>query len=90
MPSMKNTPARQKAQAKYNSKPEQKKRRAQRNAARRKMIAAGKARKGDGRDVAHKNGNPKDNKSSNLKMQSPSKNRSFARTSGAKKKNPKS
>lgn len=79
---------RQKAQAKYNSKPEQVKRRTSRNAARRKMIAAGKARVGDGKDVAHKNNNPKDNKSSNLTMQSKSKNRSFARNSrgGHKKK----
>ena len=42
------TPARQRAQKKYNAKPEQKKRRAQRNAARRKMIASGRAKKGDG------------------------------------------
>lgn len=79
---------RQKAQAKYNSKPEQVKRRTARNAARRKMIAAGKARVGDGKDVAHKNNNPKDNRASNLKMQSPSKNRSFARNArgGHKKK----
>lgn len=73
------TKARQKAQAKYNSKPEQKKRRAARNAARRKMIAAGKARKGDGKDVAHKNNNPKDNRASNLAIQSKAKNRSFPR-----------
>lgn len=81
---------RQKAQAKYNSKPEQIKRRAQRNAARAKMIKAGKARKGDGKDVAHKNGNPNDNRSSNLVMQSKKKNRSFARTKTAGKKNPRS
>lgn len=78
--------ARQKAQAKYNSKPEQKKRRAARNAARRKMIKAGKARKGDGRDVAHKDNNPRNNKRSNLKMQSKAKNRSFARTKTARRK----
>jgi hypothetical protein len=80
------TKARQKAQAKYNSKPEQVKRRTQRNAARRKMIAAGKARKGDGKDVAHKNNNPHDNRSSNLAMQSKAKNRSFARTKTARRK----
>lgn len=80
------TEARRKAQAKYNSKPEQVKRRASRNAARRKMIAAGKARKGDGKDVAHKNNNPLHNSSSNLTMQSPSKNRSFARTKTARRK----
>lgn len=89
MASQKNTKARQKAQAKYNKKPEQKKRRAQRNAARAKMIKEGKARKGDGKDVAHRNGNPKDNSSSNLTMQSKKENRSFARTKTAGKRNPK-
>lgn len=73
------TKGRQAAQAKYNAKPEQKKRRASRNAARREMIKAGKARKGDGKDVAHKNNNPKDNRKSNLTMQSKAKNRSFPR-----------
>ena len=38
-------------------------------------------------DVAHKNGNPKSNGSKNLAVQSKSKNRSFARTKKAKKKN---
>ncbi len=83
MPSQKNTKARQRAQKKYNAKPEQKKRRAQRNAARAKMIKEGKARKGDGKDVAHRNNNPKDNSSSNLTMQSKAKNRSFKRNSNA-------
>jgi len=80
------TEARRRAQAKYNSKPEQKKRRAKRNAARRKMIASGKARKGDGKDVAHLNNNPRDNRASNLQMQSRAKNRSFARTKTARRK----
>ena len=52
-----------------------KKRRAGRNAARRKMISAGKAKKGDGKDVHHKDRNPMNNKSSNLKVTSKSKNR---------------
>jgi len=51
------------------------------------MVAAGKARKGDGKDVAHKNGNPKDNRKSNLTTQSKSKNRSYKRTKSAGKKN---
>ncbi len=80
------TEARQRAQAKYNSKPEQVKRRTARNAARRKMVAAGKARKGDGKDVAHLNNNPKNNSSKNLQMQSKSKNRSFPRNSKAQRK----
>jgi hypothetical protein len=75
--------------ANYQGKPEQKKKRASRNAARAKMVKAGKAKKGDGKDVAHKNGNPKDNKTSNLTTQSKSKNRSYARTKSAGKKNPK-
>lgn len=83
--SQKNTPARQRAQAKYNAKPEQKKRRAQRNAARRKMIKAGKARKGDGKDVAHIDNNTANNGSSNLRMQSKAKNRSFKRNSKAQR-----
>lgn len=81
--SQKNTPARQRAQAKYNAKPEQKKRRAMRNAARRKMIKAGKAHKGDGKDVAHLNNNPHNNSASNLRMQSKAKNRSFKRNKKA-------
>lgn len=88
MAGLKNTEARQRAQAKYNAKPEQKKRRAARNAARRKMIAAGKARKGDGKDVAHRNGNPRDNRASNLTVQSKKQNRSYPRTRSAGKKNP--
>jgi hypothetical protein len=38
---------------KYQSQPEQKKNRAARNAARAKMMKAGKVSKGDGKDVAH-------------------------------------
>ncbi len=80
------TKGRQKAQAKYNSKPEQVKRRAQRNAARAKMVKAGKARKGDGKDVAHKDNNPHNNSASNLAMQSKAKNRSFPRNKKAQRK----
>jgi len=83
--SQKNTPARQRAQKKYNAKPEQKRRRAQRNAARRKMIAEGKARKGDGKDVAHKDNNTANNSSKNLAMQSKAKNRSFKRDKNARR-----
>ena len=79
------TEARRRAQRKYNSKPEQVRRRTARNAARRKMIAAGKARKGDGKDVDHKDGNPKNNSSSNLRMRSKSANRSIKRDKNARK-----
>ena len=88
--SQKNTKARQAAQRKYAAKPEQKKNRASRTKARRLMQRLGKDKKGDGKDVMHVNGNPKDSKKSNLKMGSPKKNRSYARTRGAHKKNPRS
>ena len=82
----KNTPARQKAQKKYNAKPEQKKRRAARNTARRRAIASGKVKKGSKKDIHHKDGNPKNNKKSNLAVTSRSKNRSLKRTkTGAKR-----
>ncbi len=64
---------------KYHSKPKQKKRRAQRNSARAKMVKAGKAKKGDGKDVHHKNRNTKDNRSRNLAVVSKRSNRSFKR-----------
>jgi len=60
---------------KYHSKPEQKRRRAARNAARRKMEREGKVKKGDGKDVDHKDRNPHNNSKSNLRVQSKSKNR---------------
>jgi hypothetical protein len=68
----------------YHSSPKQKKRRAQRNAARRKMVKAGKARKGDGKDIHHKSGNTRDNRASNLAAISKHKNRSFHRKGAAK------
>jgi hypothetical protein len=43
------------------------------------MIKAGRASKGDGKDVAHKNDNPKNNSLSNLALQSKRRNRSFKR-----------
>jgi hypothetical protein len=60
----------------YQGRPEQIKNRASRNAARRDMVAAGKAGKGDGKDVDHRDGNPRNNSRGNLKMTSPSKKRS--------------
>lgn len=72
--------------ANYHSKPSQKKKRAQRNAARRKMEKAGRARKGDGKDVAHKDNNTSNNGKKNLSVQSKSKNRSFARDKKARRK----
>lgn len=65
----------------YQGSEEQKKRRAKRNAARRDMEKAGKVRKGDGKDVAHKDNNPNNNSRKNLAVQSKSNNRSFKRNS---------
>ncbi|AJT60725.1 putative endonuclease [Citrobacter phage CVT22] len=73
-------------QRKYNSSPEQKKRRAERNASRRKMEKAGKARKGDGKDVDHRNHNTKDQSSGNLRMMSKGKNRAKNLGTGGRKK----
>jgi hypothetical protein len=70
---------------KYHKRPVQKKRRAKRNAARRKMTKAGKTRKGDGKDVHHKNRNPSDNRRKNLKVTSKRKNRSYPRPKARKK-----
>jgi hypothetical protein len=70
-----NTPGRQAAQKKYNAKPEQLKRRAERNATRSKMEKLGLVRKGDGKDVDHKDHNTKNQNRSNLRVQSASENR---------------
>jgi len=43
-------------------------------------------RKGDGKDVHHKDGNPRNKKRSNLRVTSKRKNRSFRRTRTARKK----
>lgn len=63
----------------YHAKPEQKKNRAQRNAARREMMEAGRVKKGDGKDVDHKRpiraGGS--NSPSNLRVTSVSKNRGW-------------
>lgn len=70
----------------YHASPEQKKKRASRNAARAEMEKAGKVRKGDGKDVDHKNTNPRDNSKGNLRVTSKSANRSFPRNKNAGKK----
>jgi len=70
----------------YHGKPKAKKQRAENNKARRVMTKAGKVSKGDGKDVAHKDNNTKNNKKSNLKVQPKSKNRSFKRTKTATRK----
>ena len=59
----------------YHSKYEQKKNRAGRIKARRTALAEGKVKKGDTKDVHHKDGNPRNNKSSNVAVVSRKKNR---------------
>jgi hypothetical protein len=53
---------------KYHGTERYKKDRAHRNKVRRMMIREGKVRKGDGKDIDHKNGNPRDNRRSNLRI----------------------
>lgn len=60
----------------YQGKPQQKKNRAKRNAARAKLMASGAVSKGDGKDVDHKDGNPQNNSRKNLRVTSKSANRS--------------
>lgn len=63
----------------YNARPEQKKKRAMRNAARRKLMKEGVVHKGDGKDVDHKrmlkDGGSNDR--SNLRVVSKEKNRGW-------------
>jgi hypothetical protein len=59
----------------YHSKPEQKKRRAGRNKARALMIKKRGKKALKGKDVDHKDRNPRNNSSSNLRIQSKKKNR---------------
>ncbi len=73
-------------QRKYNSSPEQKKRRAQRNASRAKMVKAGKVKKGDGKDVDHANKNTADKSTKNLRVRSVKANRADNRGTGGRKK----
>lgn len=70
----------------YQGTEEQKKKRAVRNAARRKLMASGDVQKGDGKDVAHKVALSKGgtNAAGNLKAEDANSNRSFARSSNKK------
>ena len=69
----------------YQGTEQQKKNRASRNAARRKLAAGGAVKKGDGKDVNHRNGNPRDNSRKNLSVTTKTANRSFPRNSRAGK-----
>ena len=63
-----------------------KKNRALNNKARRKMKKIGLAKVGDGKDVAHRDNNPRNNSRSNLAMKPKRANRSYARTRTAGRK----
>ena len=81
------------AKRKYNQQPEQKARRAQRNAARREMEREGKVRKGDGKDVdhvKHKARGKLDNSKGNLRVIDKSKNRAKNLGTGGRPKGSKS
>ena len=68
--------------AKYQGTEEQKKKRAQRNKARRKAMKEGKVSKGDGKDVAHTKAMDKGGKNSDgTRVETASRNRSFKRDS---------
>jgi len=64
---------RSKYQRKYNSR--HRADNASRKRARRMLEASGSAKRFDGRDVDHRDGNPKNNSRRNLRMMSPSTNR---------------
>ena len=59
----------------YHKRAKQKKRRACRNGSRRMMIKSKRARKGDGKDVDHKDRNPCNKSRKNLRIRSKKKNR---------------
>ena len=73
-----------KKEAKFDAKPEEKKKRVNRNLARRRAIRAGRVRKGDGKDVHHVDRNAL-NKNGRTKVVSASTNRSFKRNKKAGK-----
>ena len=68
----------------YNARPEQKKNRADRNAARREMEKAGVVHKGDGKDVDHKKmlDNGGSNARGNLRAVDQKTNRGWRKTNG--------
>jgi hypothetical protein len=72
-------------QAKYNKQPEQVAKRVKNNAARRDAIKAGKAKVGDGKDVAHKKSleNGGGNGKGNTVVQDRSTNRGWRKGSGS-------
>jgi hypothetical protein len=59
----------------YQSSEFQKKRRAARNKARRRLMAQGRVHKGDGREVDHRDGDPMNGNAKNLRVVSRATNR---------------
>jgi hypothetical protein len=73
-------------QRKYNSQPEQKKRRAERNASRAEVAKKVGKTAIKGKDVDHRNHNTADKSAKNLSLMSPSKNRAMNQHDPRKKK----
>ena len=59
----------------FHSSTKSKKDRASRNKARRQATASGRVSKGDGKDIDHRDGNPRNNSKKNLRVVSKSANR---------------
>lgn len=81
----KSSPRKLEYQKAYNARPEETAKRVKNNAARREAIAAGKAKVGDGKDVAHKKSleNGGGNGKGNLKVEDRSKNRGWRKGSAS-------
>ena len=86
MPSSKNYKRNYAQEAKYESSPSQKEKRASRGRARYALMKKGKVRLGDGLDVDHKDGNANNNSPSNWKVTTKKDNRGFPRDSHSSKK----
>ena len=71
-------------QAKWNSSKEQIMRRTARGAARRVAERKGMVKKGDGKDIHHKDGNPLNNSASNISVMDKSKNRGIGNNESVK------
>lgn len=62
-------------QKRFNARPAEVKKRSMRNAARAALAKLGLVKKGDGKDVDHRDRNPNNNSRSNLRVQNASTNR---------------
>lgn len=82
--------AHRKAQLKFEAKPEEVKKRENRNQAERVLEREGKSKKGDNKDILHKDGNALDNDPRNWLVGNRHKNRSYKRDKGAHKVDPRS